>query len=345
MDQKKVIVDIPVASIIRVIVALGLVGLLLLVKDLVILIVLSFIFATSVRPLVDRLNKKKVPRSLSILLIYGGIVSILFFIFRTIIPPVISQISNIVANKGYYIGVTKGYVEKLPFLDDGQITTFLDRLIDGAGNVAAGGALSGALGIFSGVFGVVTVLILSFYFLLEKKNIEGAIPLYFSKEHSKRLVRVYRDISRKMTYWFWGQLGVATIIGILSYVGLLILGVKYALTLALIAGVTAVIPIIGPFIGAAAAIGVALTISPSKALAVAILYLIIQLLESNFITPMVMKKALGVSPVIIIIALLLGGKLFGFIGIILALPLAAVISVIIDELYKINKEEVKKIGN
>lgn len=342
-NNKKITIDISAATVIRVMLIIGIASLLLLVREIFLLIILSFVFATSVRPVVDYLGKYKVPRSVGIFIIYTTITMILFFIIKSIIPPIVEQVNDIASNKEYFINSYQNILETNPILNGEQVKNVMNDIFNSLDDVLTKSALSGALGVFSGVVGFLTVLVLSFYMLLQKQDFTRSIPKYFPKDTSDRLVRVYKDISKKMTHWFWGQIFIASIIGLFSYVGLTILGIDYALTLALIAGVTALVPIIGPFIGATIAILVALAISPAKALAVVILYVIIQLLESYFITPNVMKKTLGVSPAIVIISILIGGTLFGFIGIVLALPLAAIISVVIDELYLIGKES--KDGN
>ena len=146
-----------------------------------------------------------------------------------------------------------------------------------------------------------------------------------------RLVIVVKDIEERLGAWVRGQLLLALIIGLASYLGLFILGISYVLPLALIAGILEMVPIIGPIISAIPAIIVALTVSPGLALAVAALYIIIQQLENNLIVPTVMHKVLGMPPLAILLALMVGGRLGGVVGIILAVPVLLVIQTVVGE--------------
>ncbi|MGZ4106239.1 MAG: AI-2E family transporter, partial [Tumebacillaceae bacterium] len=125
---------------------------------------------------------------------------------------------------------------------------------------------------------------------------------------------------------------VAVIVGGLNYIGLLIIGMPYALLLSLIVALTNIIPYIGPFIGAAPAILLALTVSPMMALKVLIVNLIIQQLEGNFISPLLIGRSLKMHPMLIILAILLGGEMFGMVGLIVAIPVVAVGKVLLQHL-------------
>lgn len=139
-------------------------------------------------------------------------------------------------------------------------------------------------------------------------------------------------IEEKLGAWLRGQLFLSIIIGLVSYIGLLIFNIPYALPLALLAGVMEIIPVIGPIISAIPAVLIALTISPILALGVAAMYFVIQQLENHLIVPQVMKRAVGLNPLVVILAIAIGSRILGFAGALLAVPLAVVIQIIAAEI-------------
>jgi predicted PurR-regulated permease PerM len=151
-------------------------------------------------------------------------------------------------------------------------------------------------------------------------------------------------MQEKIGRWLRGQLLLSLIIFLMTYAGLTILGVRYALVLALFAGVTELIPYIGPFIGLVPALFIALTQSPIVALGVLVLYIIIQQLENYVIVPKVMQRAVGLNPIVIIVAMLVGAKMAGILGIILAVPVATALSVAVGDLFELKRDEDAAVG-
>ena len=192
------------------------------------------------------------------------------------------------------------------------------------------------LSIFDNLVTIIFLLVLSFYMLLEKEKLETRLAsLFGSKEERVKLLIV--KIEEKLGAWLQGQLILSLVIGILSYIGLTLLNIPYALPLAMIAGIMEVIPVIGPIISALPAIFLALTISPFLSIAVAVMYLVIQQLENNLIVPQVMKRAVGLNPLIVILAIAIGSRLLGIAGALLAVPLAVVIQIIAAEIIEEKK--------
>jgi predicted PurR-regulated permease PerM len=177
--------------------------------------------------------------------------------------------------------------------------------------------------------------------LLDKNGIHLFIKSTISPDQQEPVLSLMKKISEKVGRWFRGQMILGGIIGVLELIGLLIIGAPYALTLAIISAVMEIVPTIGPLIAGTIAVLVTLSVSPLKALLVFILYLVIQQAENSFIVPKVMQKAVGLSPVIIILAILTGAKLLGIVGAILAVPIAASLSVIVQE-WPTVKETFKK---
>lgn len=304
------------------------------IKDVLIVLLLSFIFASAIDPGIDFFEKKKIPRVLAIAVLYLLIIGLIVLAFRVLIPPAIAQISEISANKEIYIDQISSYFHTLsPSLRDSLKNSTLESFAT-LGSGAAGGILSGAYSVLSGLFGFFLMLVISFYLLIQKDGPEKFISTYIPKNYSPRAITVARKITAKMGAWFRGQLLLGFIIFVISFIGLSVLKVDYALTLAILAGFMELIPVIGPFISGIAATVVALTTSPLLAAIVAVFYLLVQQLENNILVPQIMKKTLGLNPVVIIISLLIGSKILGVLGALVAVPTAAAISVIVNEFYK-----------
>lgn len=334
MDGRHINISFTPKTILWVIVTAMAVWLTFAIKDVIIVLLLSFIFASAIDPTIDALEKKKVPRIVAIAILYLLIVTAVVLALRVLIPPAISQISSLSANKEVYIEKISSYFHTLsPELRENIKKSTLESF-SSIGKTAAGGLLSGAYTVLSGLLGFVLMLVIAFYLLLQKDGPEKFISQYIPKDYSPKAITVARKITAKMGAWFRGQLLLGFIIFLISFVGLSVLKVDYALTLAILAGFMELIPVIGPFISGAAATIVALTSSPILGLIVAVFYLLVQQLENNILVPQIMKKTLGLNPVVVIVSLLIGAKVLGVLGALVAVPVAAAISVIMIEFYK-----------
>ena len=189
-------------------------------------------------------------------------------------------------------------------------------------------AISSLIG---GVFGLITILILSFYLLIEAQSMFE----YADAVRAGRPPRRRRDRGApgglKVSAWLRAQFVLAGVMGMFAAIGLDLLGVPYFYVIALIAAIGETIPIVGPIIGGITAVAVAITVSPKLALMVGVYFLVLHQLEANVLVPKIMERRVGVSPVAVMVALLIGGALWGLVGAILAIPTAAIISVIVSE--------------
>jgi predicted PurR-regulated permease PerM len=202
----------------------------------------------------------------------------------------------------------------------------------GAGGDAVTTVAGAVINVAGGVFGVVTILILTFYMLVESDTIFRRFVRLFPIEQRLRIATVSSDITVKVSAWLGGQLLLGAIIGTTATLGLWLLGMPYFFVLGFIAGIGELIPMVGPILSAIPALMVALTVSPSMALGVGVFFLVQQQFENHLLVPKLMERQVGVSAVTVIIALLMGGSLLGIVGALLAVPTAAVLQVIFDEL-------------
>ena len=180
-------------------------------------------------------------------------------------------------------------------------------------------------------------MVLTFYLTVEEHALKRMLRSLVPVRYQPYITHLVNRIQEKIGMWLRGQLILSLIIFLLSWFGLTILGVKYALVLAIFSGLTELVPYLGPFIGAIPAVFIALTQSPALALGVIVVYLIIQQLENNVIVPKVMQRAVGLNPIITIIAMMIGFKLAGILGIIIAVPVATALSIVLNDFIEIEK--------
>lgn len=335
--EKRITIDFSVRTVFVVVFSLVIIWLLFYLRDIVALFVISFILATALEPAVNYFQKYKIPRWTSILALYLLVIAFVFALIRLIAPPISTQVHQLIQNKQSIVNSINHEISLLPASVQEQVHTLVNSIPDKVSNYSSTKIFENAFGIFSGLIGAVTVFVIVFYLLLDKNTMEKFIGNYWPAKSNERAVTVFKKMVEKVSLWARGQLILSGSIGIFTFVGLSILGVPYALTLALIAAVTEMLPIVGPYIGAIPALIIAFSVAPSKALWVAILYVAAQQFENHVLVPQVMKRAVGLSPVAIILAILIGAKLLGIIGVILAVPVTAGLAVIAEELIQKGK--------
>jgi predicted PurR-regulated permease PerM len=341
MDERKVTIEFSFQTVFWIIVAVLSLWLVVALREVLVAFVLAFILAMAITPLVDFLHKKRVPRSISIVGVLLAVLGIAYLAISLILPPFVTEITNLLSNKTEYIlRITENFNSLSPALRD-NLNSFLTSSLNSVGNMNFNGVISGAKGVFNGLIEIVLIFALCFYMLQNNKGVEGVVVAYVPKQHQKRTLSIYRKISGKMSSWLGGQAVLGIIIFFVVLIGLSILKVEYALTLAIIAGILEVLPIIGPIVAGGLAVLISLTQSPILALIVLAFYVLVQQLENHILVPQVMKKSLGLNPIAVIMAIIIGGKLLGFVGILISVPIAAAVGVLLEEFVKKQEEEAK----
>ena len=203
----------------------------------------------------------------------------------------------------------------------------------GGGATAAVSTVFGAVrNVLGGVFALVTVVLLTFYMLVDSREIFSFFVRLFPRHHRAQVASISATVTAKVSAWLGGQLLLAFIIGTTSAIGLGLMGVPYFYVLALISAVGEMIPMIGPILSAIPAILVAVTVSPGLAIGVLVFFVLQQQLENTVLVPKIMGRQVGLSPVTVILSLAIGGELLGVVGAILSVPTAAIIQVLVEEL-------------
>ncbi len=300
------------------------------VRDILTLFLLAVVFASAMDPLADYLHKRKIPRGVSVLALYILVLGIIALVVSTIIPPVIEQFRLLAAHFPEYLA---DFQAKYPFFNsvvgDVSGSQIFHSIVGGDGG---GTVVSRTVSVFSGAVGFITVMVVSFYLVVADQNgmkelIRPLVPV----ARRDLVMHVINKIQRKMGLWVLGQLLLSISIFVLTYVGLSILGIRYALVLALLAGLFEVVPYIGPILSAVPAFFFALIQNPALAFGIIILYIIIQKTEGYVLVPKIMHKTVGTSPLVVLLSLLIGFKLAGIVGLLLAVPVAGAVLVLIEE--------------
>ena len=287
---------------------------------------ISYIIMAALMPAVQVLRKRGLPNILAVLIPFLGSIIVLFLIIFPLIPFFLSQINSFATGLPTYLDEA---ATSLGVKIDAQA---VQSLVSRELNSISRNAVVVTSKVFGGVFSALTVMIVSFYLLLYYDNFKKSIAKLFHRDERSFIEVTVEKINDKLGAWLRGQLVLSFSIGLITYVVLSILGLPYALPLALIAGLLEVIPTLGPTLAAVPAIIVALTVNPPTALAVAVIYIVIQLLENNFLVPKIMQKAVGLNPVIVILGVMIGANLMGVAGALLAIPFISFIIVLFESI-------------
>lgn len=295
-------------------------------------VVVALLLVVSLEPLVTRFTRftvlnKPIPRSVAVILSYLFLVLFLVFVFTLVIPPVLSQIQKL-------LGGLSDIALKLHIsgLVDLSIMDLLPKPADIPGKF-----LSVTFSVFSNVITVVSIFIISIYMSLDwlniKKRVLGLLPDDYRDEVKDAMAEIESNIGN----WVKGELTLMLVVGFFCYLGLLIMGVDYALALGLVSGVLEIVPMVGPLLSAVLAAVIGFSSAPIKGVGVIFLYILVQQLENNLLVPKIMQKVSGFSPLIILLALLIGSEFFGVVGAALAVPIMIIGTIILKHFLHYSK--------
>ncbi len=303
-------------------------GIIWLIKDLIFSLFIAFIIAGALRQPVDYLEKKRIPRSISSFIVYFIFVFVIFYLFALIIPPLVGEIAILFKNLPHIVNKIS------PTFFANSDLNFLSNNIPSLANETINLIKS----TFSNVIFVTSTLFIGFYFILERNIFSKLLGNFFDDIELNRISLIADRAQKRMSSWFWGEIILMMVVGIMTYVGLSIIGVKYVLALSVLAGLLEIVPNLGPIISSVPAILIGFSNLPILGLYCALLYLVVQQLENNIIVPLIMKKATGLHPIVTLIAMVIGGKLAGIVGVLLAIPSTIFIETILIESQKFSKK-------
>ena len=306
--------------------------------DVLTLVFVALVIAATLRPMVSSLRHRGVPKALAVLLIYLGILGVLAGLFVLVIPALVDQGGALVHGLPQVYASLIASLEKNP---NDAIRTLPQRLPTGDQLASqlqgvSSALLTGALGIGMGVLAllaqIVSILVLSIYLTVDQSRLERFWLSLAPAARRPELLAIWREIESRLGGYVRGELLLMTSIGVLSSLGYLVIGLPYPLALGALAGLVEFVPMVGPTLGAIPAIVVALSISPQAALLVMVYSIVLQMTENNILVPRLMGRSVGVSPITVILAVFAFSSLLGISGAFLAIPLAAIVQVLMDHL-------------
>jgi predicted PurR-regulated permease PerM len=330
--------EISYKSIFKVASVIGLIWLLFRASEVLIILFISVILTSSFKPIIKQFDKYKVPKGIATLIVVAGSVGLFGLVLYAGIRPLIAELSAFISHFGDFVdSLSRNYNIQIP--NEGELVN-LFRDYFGALGGQVGNASSQLFRIGSSVFSVMlstlALVALTFYQLAEEHKTRNFIASFFGKNDAK-VRRIIDHSEKKLGAWFRGQISLMFFIGLITYCLLFVLGLsnetiaRFALPLAIIAGLLEIVPVLGPTIALIPALVVGLTISPLYAIIILVMYVGIQQVEANVIIPRVMNKAVGLDPILVILGIMIGNTLIGALGSLLSVPVMAVISVLYEE--------------
>ncbi|MGA2910324.1 MAG: AI-2E family transporter [Candidatus Microgenomates bacterium] len=294
------------------------------VREIILELFVALLLMTILEPLVAGLTRIKIPRALSVLLTYILVIGIFGGVIALVVPTLIQQTANFVTALPFYlsnIGINS--------TTSGDI---IKGLLTQLGGVP-GQVLNFTFSVFSNLLIILSILVFAFYMLLTRDKLQDQLGFLFGEAKRERIGRFIDILERKLGKWARGQLILMFSIGLGTYIGLFLIGIPFALPLAILAGILEIVPILGPIVSAIPAILIGFGISPLVGFGVAVVAFLVHQLEGYVLIPKIMEKSVGVSPLVVLISLAIGAKLAGIMGVIVSIPFVITLQVLAKEYF------------
>jgi predicted PurR-regulated permease PerM len=346
MEDRKLKISISSGTIVKTILWLIVFYVLFYIKDIILVVLAAVVLASAIEPATNwciRRHIRRLPAVVGIYLTIGLLLAAFFVLF---VPSVLSEALTYVNNLPDSINLSDLWspLSSFSFFGSHDVSALPDQtislhnILDASRDAISGtsaGAFRTASLIFGGALGFILTIVLSFYLAVQEDGVGSFLKIVTPLKHHDYIIDLWKRSQKKIGYWMQGQLLLGLIVGILVYLGLMVLGIKHALLLASIAAVFELIPVFGPILSAVPAILMALVdVGTTQAFLVIGLYLIIHQFENHLLYPLVVRKIVGISPMMVILALVIGLKLAGFLGILLSVPVASVVMEWIEDYEK-----------
>jgi predicted PurR-regulated permease PerM len=342
MEGRNFNIAITSGTIVKTLVILALAWLLLQLHSVVLIVVTAIVIASAIEPGVRALARRRIPRVLAVLLVYVVMVGTFFVIFYFFLPSLLSDFATFLASVPSYLeafnrtGAFDQYANILGIPAPSSVSADdIMQSIRSAFDLSGvfGNAVTAASKIFGGVFSFVLILVFSFYFAVIETGVDDFLRVVTPRSHKAYILDLWKRSQHKIGLWMQGQLLLGILMGVLVYLGLTILGIPHALVLAVIAAVFEIIPVFGPTLAAIPAVTIGFVDGGATlGLLTVAFYVIAQQFENHLIYPLVVTRVVGVPPLLVILGLIIGAELAGFLGIILSVPVAATLQEFVHDL-------------
>jgi predicted PurR-regulated permease PerM len=336
--QSPRVISITTGTILKTIGILLALGALWVIKDIILLLFISLLLAGVMYPFVRWMAAHRIPKGVSVFLFYFLLLGFLTLSFVLLIPAVAREMGMLAGTYSQSFAWLEGLKDGLQGVSDKY--PLVQNLQASLGSLQQylGQSVQGVLGyltaLFGGLAGLVVVLVLSFYLIVEESAVKTLFRNLIPTSYQEMASDLIWQVINRLGDWLRGQLILGLVIGGLYFVAFAIIGVPYPILLALFGALLEFIPYVGPFIAAVPALILAASISPFVLLLTLATIVLIQQLENNFIVPKIMQRSVGLNPIISILAVMIGAQTFGVVGALLSIPVATTASVVISELLR-----------
>ncbi len=331
----KTVIDIRSRTVVRVVLVLLGFVLAYILRDVILVILTSVVIASAVEPATKKMGTYRIARVPAVLLVYLISFAVFFGLLYAFIPPLTSELSSLSST----LPDRLKSLEILPSVSTADLVKDLSvaDVVNGVENtfgVMTGDVARTATTIFGGLLNFVLIIVISFYLAVQERGIENFLRIITPTENERYVIDLWKRTQTKIGLWMQGQLLLGILVGILVFLGLTIFRIKYAFLLAVLAAVFELIPVFGPILSAVPAIAIGFNQNLTLGITITCFYLIIQQFENHLFYPLVVKKIVGIPSIAVILALLVGAKLAGFLGILLAVPAATLLMELADDYEK-----------
>lgn len=342
MASERIQLEISTGTIVKTILLVLLFVFLYILKDVVIIFLFAIVIASGISPFANWLDERGFPRVVGVLALYLIILGLAVFVLSLVVPYIsddINRLISVLPKMVERVSTTLDTAQQaspqyLDFLGEVQnILSGLSSYLQQASQSVVGLIVS----VFGGLFSFIAILIISFYLSVTRKGIETFLGSVIPEKYEGYVISLWKRTEVKVGKWLQGQMLLGLIVGLMVYVGLSLLHVKFALLLSLMIMLLELVPMVGPVVSAVPAVMLAFLQSPTLGIWVLVLYTVVQQLENHVLVPLILGKTLNLNPVVILIALLVGDTLAGIPGMILAVPISTIIVEMLDDVAR-NKE-------
>ncbi len=294
-------------------------GLVFILRDLILELFVALLLMAIFGPMVETLSRHRIPRVVSVLVTYVLIIGILVGTISLIVPAVVDQTTS-------FINALPGYLSNIG-ITSMVSSEVINAFLNNAGS-ASGAIFQFTFSLVNNIVAILTVLVFAFYMLVSRDKLEDQLGFFFGEERKKEFGNIVKILEKKLGGWARGELILMFAVGIATYIVLRLVGIPYALPLAILGGILEIVPFLGPIIAAIPAVLIGFGISPLIGTGVIALLFLIQQLENYILVPKIMEKSVGVSPLVVLISLAVGVRLAGVVGAIISVPVVITLQIL-----------------
>lgn len=325
-------------------------------SDIIFTLLVSIIIAYALNPIINYLEEKNISRLYGVLLVYLSILAILFILAFSVIPRSGEEIIRLIDNLPRYLNQLSNMVDNiytkyystlgdLPPVFKGLETVVMDNIVNLESSLSNGieNFVTGIISLATKVVSIVLTPILTLYFLVDKDYFKEKIINIIPKQYRKDILYLASTIDISLTKFIRGRLIMSLYVGVCVTLLLLIMNIEFAIVIGIITGLFDIIPYIGPFIGFVPAVFFAFISKPIKGFWVSIIFILIQWTENNIVAPKILGENVGLHPMVILLSIIIGGGIFGVLGMIISVPLVAVTRIVILFIIDKRKNRIRKL--